>query len=158
MKALMYLQIAILAGSALWAQESAVYDTAMPPISGASGFPTVSREEFKLTTIRNIMNSPHPLQRGHVQLHRMGDDAAVAIMKVLAKRDRVLSRNDFLTILDMVRIAFEQPACIVILADRTPQATLFLLSSLDQSTDDKDLKEKILATKKQFVDLEPAKP
>lgn len=107
-------------------------------------------EEFHVAMVRRKMlqSNPNPTT-GSPQLHRMGDEAAVNIMKVLGEGVPLSGTNE-LTILDMIHTAFEFPEAIMVPFDQHPDATFFLLRWMDSSTQDQDLKERIAQTK-QYV-------
>lgn len=107
-------------------------------------------EEFHVAMVRRKMlqSNPNPTT-GSPQLHRMGDEAAVNIMKVLGEGVPLSGTNE-LTILDMIHTAFEFPEAIMVPFDRHPDATFFLLRWMDSSTQDQDLKERIGQTR-QYV-------
>jgi hypothetical protein len=117
--------------------------------SGLDGFsvrpggshPKYSAEDFRLLTIKRLMEQPSPLLVGNAQLHRLGDQAAVDIMKILAGKS--VSDAQVPTILDMLRKAYELPKAILIAADRQPKASLFLLGALEGHTEDSSLKQRI---------------
>src|SRR5712691_709052 len=107
----------------------------------------MSVEDVKIAIVNGMLRSGNP--KGSIQLHRWGDGASVNIMKAIATRP-ALSEIEELTVLEMVRISFERPEHIWNDFDRTPKAALFLLTSLDGSTQDPGIKQKIAETK-QFV-------
>jgi len=55
--------------------------------------PKYSAEEFRLLTIKRLMERPSPLQVGDAQLHRLGDQAAVDIMKILEEGLRATRKS-----------------------------------------------------------------
>src|SRR6185437_3762595 len=110
------------------------------PATGTPGFINLGRlkpdnkphvfsgpEEFHVVMVRRKMlqSNPNPTT-GSPQLHRMGDEAAVNIMKVLGEGVPLSDTNEF-TILDMIHTAFEFPEAIMVPFDRHPDATSFLL-------------------------------
>jgi hypothetical protein len=103
--------------------------------------PKYTPEEFRLLTIKLLMERPSPLLVGNAQLHRLGDQAAVDIMKILGGKSA--SDAQIPTILDMLRKAYEVPKAILIHADRQPKASLFLLGALEGHTEDWSLKQRI---------------
>ena len=116
------------------------------PFDGRSlkpGGPPVkyTAEEFRVLTLKRLMEHPSPLQVGDVQLHRLGDQAAVDIMKILGGKSA--SEAQIPTILDMLRKAYELPKAILVAADRQPRASLFLLGALEGQTEDWSLKQRI---------------
>jgi hypothetical protein len=108
---------------------------------GGPPHPKYSNEEFRLLTIKRLMERPSPLQVGNAQLYRLGDQAAVDIMKILGGKS--VSDAQIPTILDMLRKAYEVPKAILIAADRQPKASLFLLGALEGHTEDWSLKQRI---------------
>jgi hypothetical protein len=103
--------------------------------------PKYSAEEFRLLTIKRLMEQPSPLQVGNAQLHRLGDQAAVDIIRTLG--GKTVSDAQIPTILDMLRKAYELPKAILIAADRQPKASLFLLGALEGHTEDSSLRQRI---------------
>jgi hypothetical protein len=122
----------------------AVYDGIMSKPNGGP-HAKISPEDFRLLTIKHLMQSPSPLQVGNAQLHRLGDQAAVDIMKVLGTGTP--SEAQVPTILDMLRKAYERPAAILKPSDRQPKAVLFLLQALDSATQNQSIKLNIAQTK-----------
>jgi hypothetical protein len=84
-------------------------------------------------------------------LHRMGDGAAVEILKVMKTRG-ALSSNEQNNVAQMIHKAFENPRAIMQSANRTPQASLALLDQLSASTVDFGLKMRIADTKQFALD------
>ena len=107
-------------------------------------------EEFHVAMIRRKMlqSNPNPTT-GSPQLQRMGDEAAVNIMKVFVE-GVPLNDTSELTILDMIHTAFEFPEAIMVPFDQHPDTTFFLLRWMDSSTQDQELKQHI-AEIKQYV-------
>ena len=95
-----------------------------------------------------LQSNPNPTT-GSPQLHRMGDEVAVNIMKVLGEGIPLSDTNE-LTIWDMIHTTFEFPEAIMVPFDRHPDATSFLLRWMDSSTQDQDLKERTAQTR-QYV-------
>jgi hypothetical protein len=91
------------------------------------------------------MEHSSPLTVGNAQLHRLGDQAAVDIMRVLG--EKTLTEAQMPTVLDMLHKAFERPAAIVNHSNRAPRATSFLLQVLDTSAQDQSIKQRIAETK-----------
>ena len=115
-----------------------VYGTSLKP---GGPHPKYSAVEFRLLTMKRLMERPSPLQVGNAQLHRLGDQAAVDIMKILGGAS--VSDAQMPTILDMLHKAFEVPKAIILIADRQPKASLFLLGALEGYTQDWNLKQRI---------------
>jgi hypothetical protein len=108
--------------------------------------PKYSVEEFRLLTIKRLMERPSPLQVGDAQLHRLGDQAAVDIMRILGGAS--VSDAQIPTILDMLQKAYERPRAILVAADRGPKAGLFLLGALEGYAQDWNLKQRISEMKR----------
>lgn len=106
--------------------------------------------------IRGLVRNPDAFYRGvgSVQLHRMGDVAAAAIIRVIG----VTSLTDVQEkeILDMIHKAFEHIDAVSPL-NRNPKTTLFLLNYLSLIAQDDDVKNKIELTR-QFVLAPPKSP
>lgn len=128
-------------------QAPKVYDGVMSEVRTSSKQMTAA--EFSLLTVEHILNSGSPLKLGAVQLHRMGDDLAVNLIKVIAKSGK-LSRDQTSTALDMIEKAFERPQSILSAVDRSPRATVSLLRTMALSSDDSAAKERIEVLLKRF--------
>ena len=128
-------------------QATQIYDRAMSEARTSGKQMTAA--EFRLMTVEHILNSGSPLRIGAVQLHRMGDDLAVNLIKVTAKSEK-LSREQTSTALEMIEKAFERPDAILATVDRSPKATVSLLRTLALSSDDSATKERIQALLRRF--------
>jgi len=106
----------------------------------------VTPEEYRLQTVKWLLELPSPLQNGMVQLHRMGDEASADLLKILAGRPP-LANAEKQTALDIVRISFEHPHSILKPENHQPNAALTLLQQLNAGTQDFVLKLKIADTK-----------
>jgi hypothetical protein len=115
--------------------------------------PKYSAEESRVLLIKRLMEQPSPSPAGSIQLHRLGDQAAVDIMKILGGKS--VSDAQIPTILDMLRKAYELPKAILIAADRQPKASLFLLSALEDHTEDSSLKQRISEMKQDLQTVTP---
>lgn len=116
-------------------------DTVGPITANPANRHDLNPEQFGAEVIRYLMTKPSPLKNGAVQLHRMGDHAAVYIARIL--QGRSLTTGEKQTALDIVRMAYEKPAVILQRSDRGNTATMALLLQLDASTDDVRLKQRI---------------
>ncbi len=111
----------------------------------------MSADEFRLMTLKHILESgSSPLTVGNAQLHRAGDQAAVDLIKIIGVR-KPLNETETLTLIEMLRKAFERPAAILAGSDRTPKATLFLLQSLE-STIDPNVRQRIVEARQAILD------
>jgi hypothetical protein len=105
--------------------------------------------EFRLVTVEYILSSGSPLKIGAVQLHRMGDDLAVNVIRVTAKSEK-LTPDQTNTALEMIDKAFDRPECILSAADKLPRATVSLLRTLSLSPDNDAARDRIGALLKRF--------
>ena len=129
-------------------QAPKVYDSTMS--EGRLSTKQMTAEEFRLLTVEHILTSGSPLKSGAVQLHRMGDDLAVNLIKVTAKSGK-LTPGQTDTALEMIEKAFERPESILSVADRSPRATVSLLRTLALSADNNSAaKNQIDALLKRF--------
>ena len=113
--------------------------------SAPVGRPVLTADDLKLGMIRNIIKHGSPLTYGSIQLHRMGDEAAVILIKVLGSTLPPAKWTDAQkrTVLEIVGKAFEKPNQITTPSNLTPNATNFLLNMLDEETEDGDIKLQI---------------
>jgi hypothetical protein len=112
----------------------------------------LSAQELTTERIRNMIRSEVPIETLSIPLlHRMGDGAAVEILKVMKTRG-ALSSNEQNNVVQMIHKAFENPRAIMQSANRTPQASLALLDQLSASTVDFGLKMRIADTKQFALD------
>ncbi|WP_321474652.1 hypothetical protein [uncultured Paludibaculum sp.] len=114
-----------------------------------------SADEFRLVTIAHLMQQPSPLEVGNTQLHRLGDQAAADIVKILG--DGTLREAQVPIILDMLHKAFERPAAILRPNDRTPGATLFLLRTIAVSSHDPAITQRIEELRQLLAPLSASK-
>jgi hypothetical protein len=84
------------------------------------------------------------------ELGWLGDASAVALTKITG--GRVLEERDIEPMLLIVTLSYSAPRIVKIDSDREPRTTLFLLRSLDLSTTDPKLREKINATRNYVQD------
>jgi hypothetical protein len=109
----------------------------------------VTEDDVKLGTVRNILTAGSPVMTGTVQLHRMGDEAAVILIKLLGSTPSPVKWTDAQkrTVLEMINRAFEHPKSITNRSNATPNATNFLLNYLNADTEDPDIKAEISQTR-----------
>jgi hypothetical protein len=123
--------IIVLLASALMSvmsgQEPRAYDSVLN--DSARTARQLTAAEFRLITVERLLNSGSPLKIGLVQLHRMGDDVAVNLIKLRATLGK-LTLSQTSTALDMIERAFERSSSITSALDRTPRATVSLLRDL----------------------------
>jgi hypothetical protein len=84
------------------------------------------------------------------ELGWLGDASAVALTKIIG--GKAIEEGDIGPMLLVVTLSYSAPRIVKIESDREPRATLFLLHSLDLSTTDTRLKEKIYATRRYVRD------
>jgi hypothetical protein len=128
-------------------QAPKVYDGVMS--EGRTSGKQMTAAEFRLLTVEHILSSGSPLKIGAVQLHRMGDDLAVNLIKATAKSGK-LTPGQTNTALEMIETAFERPESILSAADRSPRATVSLLRTLALSSDNSAAKDRIDTLLKRF--------
>jgi hypothetical protein len=111
--------------------------------------PPVTADDLNLQIVRHILTAGSPITAGSVQLHRMGDEAAVLLIKHLGSTPTPVKWNDLQkkTAIEMMAKAFEHPNSITNTSDVTPNATNFLLNMLAAETEDLDLKAQISQAK-----------
>lgn len=109
----------------------------------------ISGEQWRLKLVEYLISLPSPVSFGAVQLHGMGDEAAADIVKLLGERPTRTSA-ELQSALDVIHMAFEQPASIIEPAHRKPMAALFLMQHLASSSDE-TVKERITKERK-FLD------
>ena len=138
MKLFAYVAIFVLGGSATFGQTSGETVHKVPFGTEKPASP----EEWRLKLVTRLMTLPSPLHNGAVQLHGMGDEAAVDVIKALASEPS-LTVAEQQTVLDIVHMSFEQTASIVELVHRQPLATLFLLQYLGSVASDATTKQRV---------------
>ena len=79
------------------------------------------------------------------ELGWLGDASAVALTKIIG--GRALEERDIEPVLLILMLSYSAPRVVKIDSDREPRTTLFLLQSLDLSTTDPKLREKINTTR-----------
>jgi hypothetical protein len=88
-----------------------------------------SAEEWRLQLVKHLMQTPNEVTDSAVQLHRMGDEAAVDVLKVLGASSSPTTA-DLQTALDIIHTAFEKPIAILDPINEKPRAAIFLLQYL----------------------------
>jgi hypothetical protein len=79
------------------------------------------------------------------ELGWLGDASAVALTKVVG--GRALEERDIEPLLLVITLSYNAPGIVKIDSDREPRTTLFILQSLELSTSNPRLKEKIKTTR-----------
>jgi len=79
------------------------------------------------------------------ELERLGDASAVALTKIIGGKP--LDEREVEAVLLILTLSYSDPHIVEIASDREPRTTLFLLHSLDLSTADPKLREKINAAR-----------
>ncbi|MGA3186241.1 MAG: hypothetical protein ABSF22_03955 [Bryobacteraceae bacterium] len=105
----------------------------------------VTQDDVKLGEIEGIFRAGLPLKTGAIQLHRMGDEAAVFLIKMLGSMPSATGLTDTQkrTVFVMLNTAFEHPNAINNPSNVAPNATSFLLNTLEETTQDPELKTQI---------------
>jgi hypothetical protein len=127
-------------GVSLLAQPAISRDPSAPV-----GRPHFTADDVKLGMVRNMIRHGSPLTSGSIQLHRMGDEAAVLLIKALGSTQPPAKWTDAQkqTVLEIVSKAFEKPSQITNPSNLRPDATNFLLNMLEQETEDAEMKLQI---------------
>ena len=109
----------------------------------------VTEDDLKLEMVRNMIRAGSPLTTGSVQLHGMGDGAAVTLLKLLGSTPSPAKWTDAqkTTVLEIINRAFEHPKSITNRSNVTPNATNLLLNMLNDGTEDLDIKAEISRTR-----------
>lgn len=109
----------------------------------------VTEDDLKLAMIQNMIKADTPLTGGFVQLHRMGDEAAVILLKILGSTPSSTKFTDIQkrTVLEIINRAFEHPNSIANRSNVIPRATNLLLNMLNNNTEDSDVKAEISRTR-----------
>ena len=105
----------------------------------------VTADDLKFEMIQNMIKTDGPLTVGFIQLHRMGDEAAVIVLKVLGSLPSPGKFSDAQKrkVLEIVNRAFEQPDSITNRSNVKPYATNLLLNLLKYDTEDVEIKTEI---------------
>ena len=101
-----------------------------------------SAEEWRLYLVKRLMSMPSPVTNGAVQLHGMGDEAAVDVIKVLSERP-TLTLAEIQATLDIIAMAFERPGAILNTVNVEPHVALFLLQHLGTMTNDSEITQRL---------------
>lgn len=110
----------------------------------------LSAQQLTTERIRHMISSKVPLETFTVPLlFRMGDGAAREAIQILKTRGPLIPTEQQ-NVVQMMHKAFEMPAAIMHISDRTPTSTLALLGQLSVSTQDPGLQSQI-ADVQQFV-------
>lgn len=113
-------------------------------------------EQWRFNLVKHLMSLPSPVKNGAVQLHGMGDEAAVDVLKILGTSPN-LTAAQIESVLDIVHTAFEQQASIIDPVNTKPQAAAVLFQRLTSLTEDAAVKERI-GEELKFVQSLPALP
>ncbi|MBN9663531.1 MAG: hypothetical protein J0H49_35360 [Acidobacteria bacterium] len=133
--------LAVLCSIGIYSQTApSMYEGTMAKPNGGP-HAALSAGEFRLLTIKHLMQQPSPLAVGNAQLHRLGDQAAADIIKVIGGGR--LADAQMPTVIDMLHKAYERPAAILNPSDRKPTASLFLLNVLESTTQSDSIKARI---------------
>lgn len=149
----LHLTVGFAMASAIYGQQTAanirggagVQHVVKPP----SDHKPMNPADLSLFYVERVLHSKDPTHRiGSTQLHRMGDFAGMALVKLVGTKP--LTTTEIQTLLDIVHRAFELPQAIVRASNRDPGATLFLLSYLELTTQDEGIKSSI-ANEREYV-------
>lgn len=91
------------------------------------------------------LSSPMAAKLDQSQLKRMGDGAAIEIIKFVG--DRPLTRDEQIAVLTVLRQAYSNPM-VIRPALRKPQATLFLLRHIEAVTHESDVTRQVSDVRK----------
>lgn len=105
----------------------------------------VTADDLKFEMIQNMIKTEGPVTTRIIQLHRMGDEAAVIVLKVLGSLPSPGKFSDAQKgkVLEIVNRAFEQPDSITNRSNVKPYATNLLLNLLNDDTEDVEIKTEI---------------
>jgi hypothetical protein len=120
----------------------------MTPRPPANNRP-LSGEEWRLNLVSQLLSLPSPVTNGAAQLYGMGDEAAVDVLKVFSAKPAP-TPAELNSALDIIHMAFKQPASILVPGNKQPMATLFLFQHLSITATDPALQERI-ASETKFV-------
>jgi hypothetical protein len=111
----------------------------------SSVHPSITEADVKFGMMKNLINVNGPLTVGSPQLHRMGDEAASTVLRVLGSlpSSTQLTDQQKANIIEIVKKSFEQPKSITSRSNVRPNATSILLNMLEQNTDNAELKNNI---------------
>lgn len=109
----------------------------------------ITEADVQIGLVRNILKAGSPVTKGSVQLHGMGDEAAVILFKILGSKPSTAkwTADEKKTILEMINRAFEHPKSISNRSNVTPNATNLLLRMMNDDTEDPDIKAEISRTR-----------
>jgi hypothetical protein len=112
-------------------------------------------EDFNSGVIKNILRAGSPVEKGSIQLHGMGDEASVILLKISGSTATPGKWTDDQkrTMLEIINKAFEHPDSIINPSDVAPNATNLLLCLLADDTEDPEIKKEISQTKLSTVKL-----
>jgi hypothetical protein len=132
-----------------------------PVLSGDNGHSRphqrVSSDQFITARLTLMIESKTPLPSKKIPLlTRMGDGAAIRIGEIL-KTHGSLTIAEQLNVADMIHHAFEDPAAIMHLSDRSPISSLILLQQLSRTTTDTPLRTRLTETENFVMDVKTSK-
>ncbi len=118
-------------------------------LAGPAKSTQVTEDDVQMGLVRNILKAGSPVTKGSVQLHGMGDEAAVILLKILGSMPSPAKWTDDekKTILEIINRAFEHPKSITNRSNKTPNATNLLLRILNDDTEDHNIKTEISRTR-----------
>jgi hypothetical protein len=126
---------------------STAFGQTQPTIVERQPFPTDNRplsgEEWRLKLVARLLSFPSPVKNGAIQLHGMGDEASVDLLKILGGKN-LLTVPDSQAALDIIHLAFEQPDSIIDPANKTPQATISLLHYISSKSTDSAVQQRVI--------------
>lgn len=127
MKSFTRLAVIILACGPVWANDSSPCD-----------------DPYAVGVVKRVLSSPTGMASsfGEKEISRLGDRAAIAMVKIFSKEDLV-KPSTMNKVLPIVRVAFERPKIVAYEKDRSPDFTLILLRYLLDSTADRKSKQDI---------------
>jgi hypothetical protein len=111
---------------------------------------SISPELYRLQIVERIFDAGSPVTVGSTQLHRMGDEAAASLLRIIGNRPSQLTQAQKMTILEMIQKAYELPQAISLDVNKHVGATSFLLQYLEASNDDNSVKEAIASTRQKL--------
>jgi hypothetical protein len=102
----------------------------------------LSGEEWRLKLVARLLSFPSPVKNGAIQLHGMGDEAGVDLLKIL-EGETSLTVSESQAALDIIHMAFEQPDSIIDPVNKTPQATTSLLQYISSKSSDSAVQQRV---------------
>ena len=137
---------ALLAAVSVYGQVTLSHPTPEP----AQSHRELTPESYRRAVIDAIMQEGTPIKRARL-LHRMGDDAAVNVLRVIGEKQS-LTPTQKETILAILETAFQRPESISNANDKEPRVTLFVLQWISASAENDALKRQATQTRQKVLE------